>query len=118
MWEQCYQLLKSSATMEYPQHDLLFISAAIYEGASVDEFSVAAYWTKRYAESISACRQLIEKGYNKGDSRIRRNMWFAEKALGMYSQDNLRLYLGEKRKEIKMQFINGKTTLKPELQES
>jgi glycosyltransferase involved in cell wall biosynthesis len=118
MWEQAYQLLKSCATMDYPSNDLLFVSAAIYEGASVDEFSVTAYWTKRYAESISACRQLIEKGYGKGDPRIRRNLWFAERALGLYSHDNLRLYLGEKRKEVKMQFINGKTINTPTLQES
>ena len=116
-WDQTYQLLKSCASMDYPEHDLLFISAAIYEGASIDEFAVAAYWSKKYGESITACQRLIEKGYAKGDPRIRRNLWFAEKALGLYSQDNLRLYLGEKRKEVKMQFINGKTSTKPSLQE-
>lgn len=102
-WQQAYQLLKICAGIDYPKQDMLFITASIYEGASLDEFAVAAYWNGKYEESVIACRKLLESNTPHASSqaaRIAKNCWFGEKALGMYSEENLLKYLDNIEKEI------------------
>jgi hypothetical protein len=104
-WEQAYQLFKSCATMEYPHRDLLFVSAALYEGASIDEFSVACYWTGRHQECVKSCEKLLEGDYGKiHKARIMKNVWFSEKQLGVFSTDRLLQFADQEKKEIKETF--------------
>jgi hypothetical protein len=106
MWHQAYALLSSCAMVPFPHQDRLFIQGAYYEGTSLDEFSVAAYWAGRYEESQHACQKLLDSGRYQGEemSRIQKNLWYAEKALGNYSPERLEEYLVEKRKDVKLAF--------------
>lgn len=101
MWPQAYALLKICASTDYPKNDLLFISAGLYEGMSTDEFAVAAYWVGQYEESADACKRLIEGGYSAHHiPRIRKNLWYAENALGTYSAENMEKYIKTKQEEV------------------
>jgi len=95
MWMQAYQLLKACATMPYPHQDILFVTACIYDWQSVDEFAVAAYWTGNHNECVAASRKLLEDPKTPPSqlSRMRKNMWYAEKAIGAYSESNFNTYL-------------------------
>lgn len=107
-WHQAYQLLKSCATMPYPKDDVLFITAPIYEWQSMDEFSLAAYWTGNLTESRTATTQLLtEKKIPPVHlPRVRKNLWFSEKALGVYSEENLHQYLEEIKKDVTSKYQN------------
>jgi glycosyltransferase involved in cell wall biosynthesis len=96
MWSNAYQLLKICATAKYPVNDTLFISAGIYEGSAVDEFSVAAYYVGEYEEARIASINAEKTTYGKIHSqRIQLNRWYAEKALGYYSPERLEKRLSE-----------------------
>jgi glycosyltransferase involved in cell wall biosynthesis len=106
MWQHTYQLLKICASTDYPEQDLLFIAAALYEGISTDEYSVAAYWAGKYDDSSAACQQLLEMGYNPVHSgRIRKNLYYAENAKGTYSQENLQKYLKAKKESVENTYL-------------
>ena len=107
-WHQAYQLLKSCATMPYPKDDVLFVTAPIYEWQSMDEFSLAAYWTGNLVESRTANTQLLtEKKIPPVHlPRVRKNLWFSEKALGVYSEENLHQYLEEIKKDVTRKYQN------------
>ena len=110
MWQQAYHLFKICANAEWPASDLLFISAAPYEGLSVDELAVAAYWCGKYEESVTSTKKLLSGGYSPQETqRLIRNVWFAEKALGRYSPENLHKFLQEKRTEVNTKFGKKKT---------
>ena len=111
MWAQAYHLFKICALTGWPANDLLFISAAPYEGLSLDEYAVAAYWMGQYEESSNSCRKLLETNYAPNEKpRLIRNIWFSEKAMGKYSQENLEKYLLEKNT-----VINNKYNSQPQL---
>ena len=100
-WEQAYQLFKACATMDYPHRDLLFISASIYEGASIDEFAVAGFWTGHYEEAIRASEKLLEMPYGQTHKdRILKNIWFSEKQLGKFNTNKLLEFLQGKNEEV------------------
>lgn len=64
--------------------DLLFISAPVYAWQSKDELAVAAYWTGRYAECATLCRELLANPAvpEHHHARIKANLGFAEQHLG------------------------------------
>lgn len=96
LWENAYQLLKNAASAEYPHRDQLFIAADLYEGASVDEFSVAAYYVGKYEESHKAAMRLINTPYgNRHKDRIAQNLSYSARKLGHYSEKDLRDRLKE-----------------------
>ena len=115
-WHQAYALLRICASTPYPANDLLFIGAALYEGQSLDEFSIAAYWSGHHDEAIMAANQLLSQDvpYSQHHkTRIRKNLWYSEKALGKYSQENLYKFLESKQKTANSLIKN---TWKKELQ--
>jgi TPR repeat protein len=91
LWENAYQLLKVAASADYPSRDQLFIAAELYEGASVDEFSVAAYYCGKYEESHKAASQLVNTHYgNRHKDRIAQNLSYSAKKLGHFTEKELR----------------------------
>jgi glycosyltransferase involved in cell wall biosynthesis len=101
MWQQAYATAKIAASTDYPKNDVLFITAGVYEGGAIDAFAVAAYWSQHYEESIAACQKILNTEYGKiHQSRLRTNLWFSERALGYYSEDELHRFIREKKKEI------------------
>jgi glycosyltransferase involved in cell wall biosynthesis len=108
MHQQAYSIFKICAETEYPKNDVLFIAASIYEGLSLDEFAIASYWAGHYQESIKACEILLSSDYGKHhETRIRKNLWFAEKGFGVYSNENLKDLLS-KIKETVIPVLNAK----------
>ena len=108
MWAQAYHLFKICAATPWPGNDLLFISAAPYEGLSLDEYAVASYWVGQYEESVNACKKLIDAKYSPTETpRLTRNIWFGEKAMGKYSSENLSKYLQETKTKVNSKFINS-----------
>ena len=102
MWQQAYAAAKAAASTDYPKGDVLFITAGIYEGGAIDAFAVAAYWSQHYDESITACQKLLDSKYAQvHKSRIRTNLWFAERAMGYYNEDALHHFIREKKQNLK-----------------
>lgn len=111
-WEQAYQMFKACATMDYPQQDLLFVSSALYEGASIDEFAVCCYWTGRYQEALKANEKLLESQYGQTHKvRITKNIWYAEKQLGTFSTEKLLQFINEKKAEVQETLHNKQLSL-------
>jgi glycosyltransferase involved in cell wall biosynthesis len=109
-WHQAYPLFKICASTAWPGNDLLFISAAPYEGLSLDEFGVAAYWVGNYEESVDACKKLLGAGYSPNERpRLIRNTWFGERALGKYSTAELEKYLQNTKQAVQTTFGNKKS---------
>lgn len=99
---QSYALYKICASENYPK-DVLFIQAALYEGESLKRFAEAAYHIGKYNDSVIANMKLIESGKYQGTdlSTIQKNLWLGEASLGKYNEDQLELYLQEKRNKLK-----------------
>lgn len=101
MWAQVYPLLKICATTDYPANDLLFITAGMYEGMSIDEFAISCFWVGKFEESIACFNKLLNSDYGKKhEVRIQRNIWYSEKQLGAYSTDNLLEYFDTKKSKV------------------
>jgi glycosyltransferase involved in cell wall biosynthesis len=102
MWPQAYQLLKVCATTEWPKDDVLFILKSAYGYTTIDEFAVAAYWAGKHQESAGACINLLndETVPKEQIPRIKKNLWFSQKAMGVYSEENLQKYINEKKTTI------------------
>ena len=81
-WLKCYHILKVCATAEYPIEDSLFIEHKVYEGEALDELSVAAYWIKKYNESIDIINGLMQKRYGSiYRERLLSNKQYSEEAI-------------------------------------
>jgi glycosyltransferase involved in cell wall biosynthesis len=108
-WYQAYQLLKSCATMPYPKEDVLFVTAATYDWQAMDEFTIAAYWIGNHAESLTAAKQILSEGKIASIHipRIRKNAWYAEKALGFYSEEKLESRLSQLKEEVTQKYIKN-----------
>ena len=69
---------------------------------SLDEFGISSYYVGKFEESEAAAIRLL----NMPDfpvqeiPRVKRNLWYARKQLGRYSEEALNNYIQEKRKEI------------------
>ena len=102
LWHHAYQLSKIAATGEWPKQDVLFINKNAYGMGSLDEFGISSYYVGKFEESEAAAIRLL----NMPDfpvqeiPRVKRNLWYARKQLGRYSEDALNNYIQEKRKEI------------------
>jgi len=102
-WHQAYSLLRICASTPYPENDLLFIGAGIYEGMALDEFSIAAYWSGHYDEAVLACNQLLAEDapYTHAHrGRILKNLWYSEKAMGKYTTENLFQFLKKTEEQV------------------
>ena len=107
MWAHAYQLLKMCATTDYPTGDLLFITSGLYEGTSIDEFAIACFWAGKFDESIACCKKLLDSDYGKKHAvRIRRNIWYSERQLGMHSTKKLLEYFDKKKTEVESLMLN------------
>jgi tetratricopeptide (TPR) repeat protein len=109
-WHQAYSLLRICASTPYPANDVLFIGAGVYEGMSLDEFSIAAYWSGHYDEAIVACNQLISMNIPYSHvhrQRILKNRWYSEKALGHYSSEKLMEFIKTKKYQVKILVDNN-----------
>jgi hypothetical protein len=76
--------LFAARAAEIPQPpDILFVDEGVYRWRSDDELAVASYWTGRYAESASLCRELLDSGDlpDSERSRVENNLEFAETKL-------------------------------------
>ena len=102
MWQHAYQLSKICATTPWPVNDVLFIVKSIYGPFSVDEFAVAAYWAGNYAEAEQANLSLLNNPELDKNQipRIKKNLWYARKSMGIFSEESLNNYFEEKRKTI------------------
>jgi hypothetical protein len=80
--EQGYALAKQALFQPCPDGGL-FVERWIYDHGLLDELSVLAYWSGRYAESLAGCMRLLEEGKIPADEheRIRRNADFARDKL-------------------------------------
>jgi glycosyltransferase involved in cell wall biosynthesis len=100
--EQSYAFGKIAAQIPYPQQDMLFILGDVYHFVALDEFAVSAFKTNRFQECEQACTYLLNnpkvQGKNKG--RIRKNMWYAQKSLGRFGENELFEYIKHKKTEI------------------
>lgn len=102
LWYHAYQFSKICATTPYPQHDLLFVAAAAYGAPVMDEYAVAAFYSGNHEESIRACENLLQRqDFPPQEApRIKRNMWFAQKNLGMWGPENMQKFIEDTKKEI------------------
>lgn len=74
---QAYLLAKHGLSLPPPAHGL-FVEQWVADYALLDEFSIAAYWAGRHAESVEACRRLLADPRTPGEhhARIRQNMGY------------------------------------------
>jgi glycosyltransferase involved in cell wall biosynthesis len=77
-YEQGYALANQALLQPCPDSGL-FIERWIYDYGLLDELSLLAYWSGRYAESLAACMRLLKEGKIPADQheRIHRNARFA-----------------------------------------
>ena len=77
-YEEGYQLAKRGLAIAMPA-DGLFVERWVYETGLLDEFSVNAYWSGHYAESLDACLKILATGKFAGAdlSRVASNARFA-----------------------------------------
>ena len=73
-----YELAKTGMENAEP-HGALFSEPAVYEWMLLDEFSISAYWSGRYQESLAACDRLLAEGKlpETEYARVMRNRDFA-----------------------------------------
>ena len=78
LYERGFELARNGLAIAHPKH-ALFVEEWIYEYGLLDELAVNAYWTGRYAESVSACDQLLSEGKLPTEKRDRvlKNKQFA-----------------------------------------
>ena len=102
MWQHAYQLFKVAATTPWPKNDVLFITKLIYGPYSADEFGVAAYYAGYPDEAEKAGLAVLNDPELDPNQipRIKKNIWYARKAMGVYSEESLNKYIEEKRKRI------------------
>jgi glycosyltransferase involved in cell wall biosynthesis len=101
-WPRAYVLLKQCVTTPFPKNDVLFIAKAAYGISSLDEFGISAYYHGFFEEGEQATLRLL----NHPDlpqtevPRIKKNLWFCQKAQGKFSHDSLKQYLENKKATI------------------
>jgi SAM-dependent methyltransferase/glycosyltransferase involved in cell wall biosynthesis len=90
-YAEAYQFAREGLQIAYPKSGL-FVFDWIYDHGLLDELSIAAYWTGRFAESKKLCESLLSnEKLSAGDrERIVGNLRFAEERVG-----ELRLPEGE-----------------------
>ncbi len=98
-WYHAYMFSKICATTEWPKYDILFMHKHAYGVGALDEFSISSYYVGKFDESETACLRILEKGevHPQEVPRIKRNLWYAKKALGHYSEKELLKFIEEKK---------------------
>ena len=108
MWSHARELYKIAAFMPFPSNDVLFILKHAYNEVPLDEFAVSSYYTGNFEDSILACEKLLNSEtipqFEK--VRIKKNLWYAQKQLGVYDETALNKYIQEKRKLYEHSSIN------------
>ena len=101
-WEHAYQYSKAAATTPWPKNDVLFIAKAAYGLSALDEFGISSYYVGQFQESEQAAIKLLNSPELPESEvpRIKKNLWYARKQLGLFDETGLLNYIQEKRKEI------------------
>lgn len=71
--EAAYPFAQRAVTIARPD-DVLFVDESVYQWRALDELAIAAYWTKRFDESETLNRRLLEVGPRSEQARLRRNL--------------------------------------------
>jgi glycosyltransferase involved in cell wall biosynthesis len=104
MWHQAYAASKVAATTDYPKQDVLFVTSAMYEGGALDLFAVAAYWSGHHQEAIVANQRLLQLPYGvQHKTRVYKNIWHTERAMGKFSESGLNAYLEQRKQDLESQ---------------
>jgi len=84
MHEQGYAFAIQGLALNYPKNAPL-LEEWIYAYGLLDEFSIHAYWTGRYRESLDACQRLLGERRMPAHQydRVRKNAEFAAGKLGL-----------------------------------
>jgi glycosyltransferase involved in cell wall biosynthesis len=61
-YEEGYQIAKHGLNIPTPSSNALFVEPWIYEAGLLDEFSVNAYWSEHYHDSLDASLKLLGTG--------------------------------------------------------
>jgi hypothetical protein len=101
-WDHAYHYSKVAASTDWPKNDVLFITKAAYGLSSLDEFGISSYYVGQFKESEQAAIKLLNSPELPESEvpRIKKNLWYARKQLGLYDETGLLNYIQEKRKEI------------------
>lgn len=102
-WPQAYQLARICATTPYPPpHDVLFIAKAAYGFSSLDEYAVAAFHTGHFEEAEQIGLGMLENPdvpqYEL--PRLRKNLWWSQKRMGRFGEEQLNEYIESAKKLI------------------
>ncbi len=78
MYSLAYLFAKVGVSISYPE-DVLFVEKDIYEWRLLDELSISAYWTGKYAESLELCDGLLTNPNlpEREVDRVKKNREFA-----------------------------------------
>lgn len=71
-----YLYAKTACEIQYPETDILFISAEIYQWQALDEFAAAAFYAHDFLRGYNACESLLKNEHvpNNERERIVRNL--------------------------------------------
>jgi tetratricopeptide (TPR) repeat protein len=86
-WNQAYLYSKHASQLPFPQQDALFVDESVWRWRVQDELSIAAYWTGRFEESRTLCKELLRGEMLPDDqvSRVEENRRFAVERLAVAS---------------------------------
>ena len=102
MLPQAYALSKAAAQIPFPDKDLLFIANPAYEFIALDEFAANAFHMGKFDESENASIHLLKnpKIDAKNRGRIRKNLWFSQKNLGKFNEQEFFAFIQQKKSEL------------------
>jgi tetratricopeptide (TPR) repeat protein len=83
-WNQAAYFASIAAKIKRPK-DILFVTAAWYDWRAMDEWAISAYWAGDFADCRTVCLSMLASGKVPADQveRVKTNLAFAERALGM-----------------------------------
>ena len=58
-WQEAYSAASKAMLITYPS-DVLFIDQNVYRWRAIDEYSIAAFYVRRFRESLKACQLLLD----------------------------------------------------------
>ena len=102
LWQHAYQLSKICATTKFPGYDVLFIAKYAYGFSSLDEYAVSAFQVGAFDESEKANLKLLSMpDFPQHELvRIKKNLWWSRKRLGMYGEKHLNEYIESVKKSL------------------
>ena len=111
-----YIFAKQAASIEYPKHDILFISDDVYEWQAMDEFISTAFYAHDFVDGRNAARHLLEKRkIPEGErQRIEQNLKHYDEILSQQEQQKTNETLASNQSNIlrKMELAKEKREIK------